>query len=160
MQGATVNLASSAGWESSDGPLKASFEVEIPNFATRAGRRLILPVGIFHANQSNPFFPARRVHPVYFSYSQETHEEVKLELPPGMQVESLPPAKKADQKAVYYDSSMIKEGNTLRFTRTLRLSGYLFDVQQYPVLKVFYDRVLAGDSEQVTLVTQAESASK
>ncbi len=160
VQGATVNLASSAGWESSDGPLKASFEVEIPNFATRAGRRLILPVGIFHANQSNPFFPARRVHPVYFSYSQETHEEVKLELPPGMQVESLPPAKKADQKAVYYDSSMIKEGNTLRFTRTLRLSGYLFDVQQYPVLKVFYDRVLAGDSEQVTLVTQAESASK
>jgi hypothetical protein len=159
VQGAAVNLVNSEGWESSDGPLKASFEVEIPNFATRAGRRLILPVGIFHANQSNPFFPARRVHPIYFGYSQETHENVKLELPAGMQVESLPPIRKSDQKAAYYEFSAAKDGNSLRLSRTLRLSGYLFEVQQYPAIKAFYDRVLAGDSQQVTLISQAENAS-
>ena len=159
VQGAGVNLVNSEGWESSDGPLKASFEVEIPNFATRAGRRLIVPVGIFHTNQSNPFFPARRVHPIYFSYPQETHEDVNLELPAGMQVESLPPLRKSDQKAVYYEFSAAKDGNSLRLSRTLRLSGYLFEVQQYPNLKAFYDRVLAGDSQQVTLISRAENAS-
>jgi hypothetical protein len=36
-QGATVNLVSAEGWESSEGPVKASFEVEVPNFdASRA----------------------------------------------------------------------------------------------------------------------------
>jgi hypothetical protein len=80
-QEATVSLTSMEGWEDSDAPLRASFEVEIPNFAMRAGRRLVVPVGIFHSNQTNPFFSARRVHPIYFSHSQEIHEDVKLELP-------------------------------------------------------------------------------
>jgi hypothetical protein len=159
-QGATVNLVSTEGWESSEGPVKASFEVEVPNFATQAGRRVVLPVGVLHANQSNPFFPARRVHPIYFGYPQETHEDVKLELPAGMQVESMPPARKSDQKAVYYEFSSAKEGNTLRLSRTLRFSGYLFERQQYPALKAFYDRVLAGDSQQATLVPRAENAPK
>ena len=159
MQGASVNLTSVEGWENSEEPLKASFDVEIPNFATRAGRRLLLPVGIFHSNQSNPFFPARRVHPIDFGYSQETHEEIKLELPAGMQIESLPGPRKADQKAVYYELSTVKDGNSLRLSRTLRFSGYLFEVQQYPVLKAFYDRVLAGDSQQVTLISRAENVS-
>jgi Domain of Unknown Function with PDB structure (DUF3857) len=159
-QEATVNLTSMEGWEDSEAPLKASFEVEIPNFAMRAGRRLLVPVGIFHSNQSNPFFSARRVHPIYFSHAQETHEDVKLELPAGMRVESLPAPLKADQKAAYYERSTAKDGNGLRLSRTLRLSGYLFEVKQYPSLKAFHDRMLTCDSQQITLVSRTENAPK
>ncbi len=157
-QGATVKLLSAEGWESPEGPLKAEFEIDVPNFATPAGRRLLLPLGVFHTNQRNPFLSARRVHAIYFSYPQETYEEVRLELPAGMQAESLPVARKADQGAAYYEFSTEKEGDTLRVTRTWRISSYFVKQQQYPILKGFYERVMTGDSQQATLMRQVEKA--
>jgi hypothetical protein len=77
-----------------------------------------------------------------------------------MKVESLPAPLKADQKAAYYERSTVKEGNGLRLNRTLRLSGHLFEVQQYPYLKAFYDRMLTSDSQQITLVSRVQDASK
>jgi hypothetical protein len=155
--GATVKLLSSEGWESPESPLKAEFEIEVPNFAAEAGRRLVLPLGVFHISQQNPFPSPRRVHPIYFGYPQETYEEVKVELPGGMQVESLPAAKKADQGAAYYEFSAEREGNTLRMKRAWRISSYYVRQQQYPILRGFYEQVLAGDSQQATLVRQVEN---
>jgi Domain of Unknown Function with PDB structure (DUF3857)/Transglutaminase-like superfamily len=157
--GATVNVTEVEGWDTGDTPLKTVFEVEVPNFATRAGKRLVLPLGVFHTTESNPFPSARRVNPIYFSYPQETQEEVAIELSPGMQVESLPSAKKADEKAAYYDLSAVKDGNTIRISRNLRLHAYLFERQQYPVLRAFYSGVLAGDSQQATLLPAPENGS-
>jgi hypothetical protein len=155
---ATVKLVHSEGWESPEGPLKAEFEIEVPSFAAEAGRRLVLPVGVFHINQQNPFPSARRVHPIYFGYPQETYEEVEVELPAGMQAESLPAARIADQGAAYYEFSAKKEGNTLRMTRVLRLSSCLVKQQQYSILRGFYGTVLAGDSQQAIVVRQVENA--
>ena len=157
-QGATVKLLSSDGWESPESPLKAEFEIEVPNFATETGRRLVLPLGVFHTNQRNPFPSPRRVHPIYFGYPQETYEEVKLELPPGMQAESLPAAKKADQGAAYYEFSIEREGSKLQMKRTLRISSSFIKQEQYSILRGFYERVLAGDSQQGTLMRQVEKA--
>ena len=159
-QGATVNLLHTEGWEGSEGPVRASFEVEVPNYATTAGRRLVMPASVFHTNQRNPFVNGRRVNPIYFSYPQEIHEEVKFELPGGMKVEALPAAEKSDQKAVYYESVLTSEGQGLRLSRTIRFSGYLFEKQQYPALQQFYNRVMRGDSEQAILVPATENAGK
>jgi hypothetical protein len=150
-QGATVKLLKSTGWENSEEPLTAEFEIEIANFATAAGRRLVFSVGVFHTNQETPFPSARRVHPIYFGYPQESYEEVKLELPPGMQPESIPDGKRTDQGAAFYEFSIEKEGNTLRIKRVWRLATYFIKQEQYPLLKVFYGRVMSGDSQSATL---------
>jgi hypothetical protein len=156
---ATVNLQAMEGWQYSEGPLKASFEVEIPNFASRVGRRLVLPLGVFHANQRNPFVAAKRTNPIYFSYPQEDREEVKIELPDGMQLESSPTSAKSDQNAVYYELSVSSEGKTLRLNRTIRFNAYLFLQKHYPAIQIFYNRVFAGDSQQITLIPRTEHAS-
>jgi transglutaminase-like putative cysteine protease len=67
-QGATVILLNVEGWEESQGPLKAEFEVEIPNFAILAGKRSILPLSVFHSREKNPFSTTHRTHPIYFGY--------------------------------------------------------------------------------------------
>lgn len=157
---ATVNLLAMEGWQDSETPLKASFEVEIPNFASRAGRRLVLPLGVFHVNQRNPFVTTKRVNPIYFSYPQEDREEVRIELPDGMQLESSPISNRSDQKAAYYEFSASSEGKTLRLSRTMRFSDYLFSQQNYAPIQVFYFRVFAGDSQQMTLIARTEKASK
>lgn len=85
---------------------------------------------------------------------------MKLELPAEMQVESLLAPVKSDQKAAYYERSTVKDGNGLKLSRTLRLSGYLFEAKQYPSLQAFYDRVLNCDSQQITVVARADKAPK
>jgi hypothetical protein len=55
VQGATVKLLKVEGWEDSQVPLSAEFEVDVPNFAVPAGKRLILPLGVFHSHEKNPF---------------------------------------------------------------------------------------------------------
>lgn len=151
VQGATVNLLKVEGWEDSQVPLRAEFEVEVPNFATPAGKRLILPLGVFHSREKNPFSTTRRTHPLYFGYRQEIYEDVNLELPPGIEVESLPGNAKTDQGAAYYEFSSKKDGNVLQIMRTFRISGYLFKRDQFKNMSVFYDRVLEGDAHQATL---------
>ena len=157
---ATANLLAMEGWQDSESPLKASFEVEIPNFASRLGRRLVLPLGVFHTNQRNPFVTKKRTNPIDFSYPQEDREEVRIELPDGMQLESSPVSNTSDQKAAYYEFSVSSEGKTLRLSRTMRFSDYLFSQQNYVPIQVFYNRVFAGDSQQITLIPRTEKASK
>jgi len=159
-QGATVNLVASEGWQTSEGPLKASFEVEVLNFASQAGRRLVLPLGIFHTNQRNPFITAKRINPIDFSYPREDRENIKLELPEGMRLESTPISNRSDQKAAYYEFSASADNKTLYMSRTMRFSSHFFMQQQYPAIQVFYNRVFEGDSQQITIVPRTENAPK
>jgi hypothetical protein len=158
MQGATVKLVKVEGWEDSGVPLRAEFEVDVPNFAVAAGRRLILPLGVLHAHEKNPLSTPRRTHPVYFGHPHESYEEVRIELPPGIEVESLPASTKADQGAVYYELSPKKEGNAIEIMRTMRISGSLYSLDQYSKLSSFYDHVLEGDGRQAALrVAEAQN---
>jgi transglutaminase-like putative cysteine protease len=152
VQDATVKLLKVEGWEDSQVPLRAEFEVEVPNFAVPAGKRLILPLGVFHSREKNPFATPRRSYPIYFGYPHESYEQVIIELPPGIQVESVPGDTRADEGAFYYVSSSKKDGNLLETTRTFRVSGYLYTIDQYKKVSQFYDRVLEGDAHQATLV--------
>ncbi len=158
MQGATVKLVKVEGWEDSGVPLRAEFEVDIPNFAVPVGKRLILPVGVLHAHEKNPLATPRRTHSVYFGYPHESYEEVRMEMPAGIEVESLPTDTKTDQGAVYYEFSSKKEGNTIQMMRTFRISGSLYPLAQYSKLSSFYDHVLEGDGRQAALrVAEAQN---
>jgi hypothetical protein len=151
VQGATVKLLKVEGLDDLQMPLRAEFEVDVPNFAVPAGKRLLLPVGVFHAHEKNPFSSPNRTYPIYFGYPHESYEEVRIELPTGIDVESLPADTKADQGAFYYESSAKKDGNLLQLLRTFRVSGYFFVQGQHKNVSQFYSRVLEGDSQQAAL---------
>jgi transglutaminase-like putative cysteine protease len=150
-QGATVKLRKVEGWENPEVPLRAEWDIEVPNFATAAGKRWILPVGVFHAREKNPFSSPRRTHPIYFGYPRETYEQVRVELPAGIEVESLPGNEALDRGAAYYAHSSKKDGAAIQFERTLRISSYLFKLDDYKSLSGFYGRVVDGDGQQVAL---------
>ncbi len=88
---------------------------------------------------------------MYFEYPWETYEDVKVELPPGMQMESLPGASKVDRGATIYQSTAEKQGNVLQLKRTLKMAAYYVAAERYPVLRQFYEQVRAGDEQQVVL---------
>ncbi len=154
MQGATAKLVDVQGWEASEQPLKATFQIDIPNFATQTGKRLILPLSVFHENHELLFATSRRTQLIYFDHPAERHEVVKILLPPEIRAETLPGGNKLEIGAVSYERTVKNEGNTLVTTRKQILGGYAFKKEAYLPLRDFYGRVQAADAEQITLTRQ------
>ena len=61
-----IDLMNKPEWKSSSVPLVAEFDLKVPGWASQAGRRALLPVGIFSANEKHVFDHAERVHPGLF----------------------------------------------------------------------------------------------
>ena len=157
---ATVKVLSVEGWEKTGEPLKIEYEIEVPGYATPAGQRLVLPLGALHTMDKNPFSSSRRTHQVYFEFPTETFEEIAIEVPPDMQAEGLPVNEKVDAGAVTYQLTARSDGNVLRITRSRRIGAYNISVGQYPILRKYFESVLAEDSRQVTMRKAGASAAK
>ena len=61
-----VELTNKPEWNSSAPSLVAEFSLKVPGWASGAGRRALLPVGLFSATEKHLFDHTNRVHPIYF----------------------------------------------------------------------------------------------
>lgn len=119
--GSEVELTNKPDWTSSETPLVAEFDLKIPGWASGAGRRVVIPAAIFTAAEKGMFEHTNRVHPVYFEYPHQKIDDVSVELPPGWQVSSVPPAQQADGKVVDYNLKVEQAPGTLRLSRKLTI---------------------------------------
>ena len=149
--GSSVKLLSAEGWQVADAPLKAEYEILIPNFATRTGKRLVVPMDIFHTTARSSLTSASRVNPVYFDYPFESYEEITLDLPLGFELESLPSPQSIQREAGQYEFMGEVRGDTIHLQRSFKQSGYYFPVASYAALRSFYNLVRASDEQQITL---------
>lgn len=146
-----VELTSKPDWRSSDSSLIAEYKLKIPGWVSGAGRRALLPVGIFCATEKNVFDHTERVHPIYFEFPSEKIDEVTIKLPLGWQVSSLPTAQDKDLKGVRYVLKAQTDKDTVHLNRQLSLDLMLLDSKYYPTLRNFFQLVRTGDEEQVVL---------
>jgi hypothetical protein len=156
--GIEVKLTNSPVWDSSDPTLVAEYDLTVPGWAAPAGRRALLPVGLFGGGETHTFEHATRVHPIYFSFPYQHVDDVTIELPAGWQVTSAPRARSADLKAVAYDIETLTGIQSLHLKRRLTINLALTDVKSYDALRGFFQTVKTGDEEQVVLTPGAASA--
>jgi hypothetical protein len=118
--------------------------------ATGAGKRWLIPVHIFQVN-AKPVFPAsERVNPVYLWYRSREIDEVHITLPAALEVESLPPndSVKLDY-ALYATVQKQESANTIMARRDVVMGGIAFPPNIYKEIKGFYDKVKAGDDQEM-----------
>ena len=154
-----AELTNKPDWSNSSTPLVAEFNLKIPGWASSAGRRALLPVGIFSASEKHVFDHTERVHPIYFDYPSEKVDDVTITLPEGWQVSSLPPAQDEDGKAVAYMIKAENDKQTLRLARKLRIDLILLEVKYYATLRDFFQMVRKGDEQQIVLQPGAARSS-
>ena len=154
-----IDLSNKPDWGSSSTPLVAEYKIKIPGWVSGAGRRAMLPVGIFSASEKRVFEHTQRVHPIYFEYPFEKMDDVTIALPVGWQVSSLPPAKSQDGKVVLYSLKAENDKNTIHLSRKLKVDLLLLEPKYYPALRNFFQVVRTGDEEQVVLQPVGASAS-
>jgi hypothetical protein len=151
--GAAVSCDSPQGLDDLNGPISATFTIEIPGFAASTGKRLLFPSSIFQVNNRQYFNSPERKEPVYFRYPYRTSDVVDVSLPPAMRVESLPQNQPVKTDFAFYQAVRNVKENTLSFRREFAIAGFIFAKSYYPALRTFYQGVKAGDGEQIVLST-------
>jgi Domain of Unknown Function with PDB structure (DUF3857) len=154
-----LDLTNQPDWKTPSQPLVAEFNLKIPGWVSGAGRRALLPVGIFSASEKHVFEHANRVHPLYFEYPFEEVDDLNIDLPLGWQVQTVPAPKKQDAHVVVYDLSVEKDASSIHLTRKLTVDLLLLESKYYSALRNFFQVVRTGDEEQIVLQPGAASAS-
>jgi Domain of Unknown Function with PDB structure (DUF3857)/Domain of Unknown Function with PDB structure (DUF3858) len=157
---AQVELKNKPEWNSSDDKLVAEFDVDIPGWCSSAGKRALVPLGIFSGAQRHTFEHADRKYAIYFTYLFQTEDHSKITIPAGWKVDSLPKEVHIDAKAAEFRIAVTGKDNTLDVTRTFRSDLLLLQASFYPNLRTFYQQVRSGDEAQAVLLPGASSASR
>jgi hypothetical protein len=157
--GTELDLTNQPDWKSSSLPLVAEFDLKIPGWVSGAGRRALLPVGIFSATEKHIFEHAARVHPVYIEFPFEKADDVTVDLPLGWQVQSLPQPQNQDGHVVTYELKAEKGANSLHLTRKVTVDFLLMETKYYSALRSFFEVMRTGDEEQIVLQPGTANAS-
>jgi hypothetical protein len=154
-----AELTNQPDWSGSETPLVAQFDVKIPGWASNAGKRVLIPAGVFTGAEKHTFEQSNRVHPIYAEYPYEKSDDVTIELPPGWQVSSIPSEQVKGNHIVAYDLKVENGKSMLHLTRRLTVDFLILESKSYPALRNFFDAVKNGDEEQIVLQPGTTSAS-
>jgi hypothetical protein len=157
--GIDVELTNKPEWNSSAPSLVAEFDLKIPGWASAAGKRVLLPVGIFSAPEKHVFDHANREYAIYFEFPSQRADDITIELPPGWQVASLPQGQNQDGHVVAYTLKAENEHGTVHLVRTLNVDFLLLEKKYYTALRSFFQQVRTNDEEQIVLQPGSTSAS-
>jgi Domain of Unknown Function with PDB structure (DUF3857) len=157
--GCDVDLTNQPDWKSSSSPLIAEFTLKVPGWISGAGKRALLPVGLFSAAEKRMFDHAERVNPVYFQFPFQRSDDISIDFPLGWQIGTLPKTQKLDAKAITYSLDFGNDKGTLHLNRLLNVDVILVPVANYSALRTIFQIVRTGDEEQVILQPGGSTAS-
>lgn len=146
-----VELTNQPEWKSSSPSMVADFTLKVPGWVSGAGRRALLPVGLFSSPEKHLFDHTSREHPIYFSYPFERIDDISIDLPLGWQISSLPKPQKEDGHIITYSLESTNDKGTLHLNRTLNVDVLLLEAKYYPALRNFFQVVRTADEQQVVL---------
>jgi hypothetical protein len=158
--GAIIKITKSEGWETSDGPLTATFSVDMPGYASAAGKRFLVPAYLFQAKQMDAFKHVDRKYPVYFPYAFGEVDRVNIKIPEGYTLENTPQAQTVRIGYAGYQNLAQFDGKQLVTQRILQVNGIFFKLELYPEVKDFFGKVQAGDEQQAVLIGGSINAQK
>jgi hypothetical protein len=148
-----VKLTNQPEWKSSSPTLVAEYDVKVPGWAASAGRRQLIPVGLFSEPEKHTFEHADRVFPIYFHFPLQVQDDIVVDLPLGLQVSSLPPAQDTGPgKLVEYALAAESKSGALHWNRHLSVVILMMQSKYYPALRDFFQKVRTGDEQQIVLL--------
>ncbi len=144
-------------------PLTYEYRIKVPNYAQRAGRRLLLQPNVFEFGAKPVFSSDTREYNIFFPYALSTTDDIRIELPQGFDLESADsPAGVADPERVgslTISMSVERPTNVLVYKRNYHFGRgglTLFPVAAYPAVKQLFDSFNVANSHQLSLAQARE----
>jgi hypothetical protein len=152
-----VELTNQPDWKSST-PLVAEYSLKVTGWISGAGRRALLPVGLFSAPEKHLFDHANRVHPIYFEFPFQRSDDISIDLPLGWQISTVPQIQKVDAGLIAYTLDAKNDSGTLHLNRVLHVDILALPADKYPTLRKIFQVVRTDDEQQVILQPGATTA--
>jgi hypothetical protein len=149
--GVHVKLTNSPDWQGWDTALVAEYDLEIPGWAAPAGRRALLPMGIFGAAEKHSFEHAARVHPLYFEYRYQHVDDLTIDIPASWHLDSVPKPSLVDLTGLAFKEAAENQKDSLHVRRELTLNVSLVEVKHYDAVRQFFQTVRSADEESAVL---------
>ncbi len=153
-----VDLKNKPDWNSSSPALVADYDLKVPGWASAAGRRALIPVGLFSETEKHAFEHTDRVHPIYFTFPYQNVDDVTIEFPQSWQVNSLPPEQNTDAHVCAYLLTAVNTNGTVHLRRQLTVDLVILEAKYYRALRDFLQVVRSGDEQQIVALPGAASA--
>jgi transglutaminase-like putative cysteine protease len=144
-------------------PLIYSYNIRVPGYAQRTGKRLFVQPAFFQYGLKPLFSSATRKYAIYFHYPWSEDDQVDIELPTGYALDNADaPAPFGSGKVSEYKPSLAitSDGKTLVYKRTFFFGGgasVLFPVETYQPMKNYWDQLHKQDSHSIALKQAAAS---
>jgi hypothetical protein len=149
--GAEVNLVNKPDWDGSSPAMVGEFTIRVQGWATNAGRRELLPMGLFSGGEKHVFEHANRTYALYFQHAYTKTDDVTIALPEGWKIGNLPPPIDENQKLIGYASKAEDVRGIIHISRSLRLDLFGVPVSYYTALRNFFQFVRSNDERQIIL---------
>jgi hypothetical protein len=130
-----------------------TIEVSIPNAAQVAGDFMYLPCNIWSTFTENIFKLKERNYPVNIPYPFQEQFILKLKLPEGYAVESLPSTLNnalPGNGGSFFFATTTNDG-LLQFSGRFNITKLQYAPEEYPALKELFDQLIAKYGEQIVL---------
>jgi hypothetical protein len=122
------------------------------SLGTATGKRIFLPAVFFEAGAKPLFAKSKRENVVDLRYPYTVIDQLTLELPAGMSVESVPePASIPFSTFAAYGAKFVAKGNVYGYGRQMMLGVPFFKAEAYSDLRGFFQKTSAEDQSQVVL---------
>ena len=151
--GINVTLTNTPDWSHADEPLVAEYDLKVSGWASAAGQRQLVRVALFGNEDDRAFAHAMRTQPIYFEFPYEHADDIRIEMPAGRHIDSLPRGSSTTDniERLSYTLAVENEGGVLHLSRQISVHVLLLKVSYYDGLRQFFQAVRNGDEQQVVI---------
>ncbi len=150
-----ITHASVVNLNQTDLPFGFNYSFEAANYAKNAGNLLLIRPRVIGSKSSSLLETKEpRNFPVEFDGPVEDTDTFEITLPPGYEVDDLPPPVDVDFSFASYHSKSAVSGNVIRYDRTFEVKELSVPVSKAEELKKFY-RIIASDERNTAVLKPA-----
>jgi len=134
-------------------PLKSNYSVKITEVADVIGDMIIFkPLNVYTSSE-NPFKEETRKYPINFIYPYKQTYIMNYQIPEGYDVEEMPANIQfvTPDKSASFLFNMAKNGNIIRVTCKKTIAKTLYMPDEYPMLRDFFNQIIAKQNEKIIL---------
>jgi hypothetical protein len=140
-----ITKATVVNLQQTDQPFGFNYAFEADNYAKTAGNLLLMRPRVLGSKSSGILETKEpRKFPIEFDGPVRDVDQFEITLPPGYEVEELPPPVDADFSFASYHSKTESKGNVVGYTRTFEVKELSVPVSKAEELKKFY-RIILND---------------
>jgi len=150
-----ITKASVLNLNLTDLPFGYQYSLVAENYAKNAGNLLLVRPRVLGTKSSDLLETKEpRKYPVEFDGPSRDTDTFEIALPPGYEVDDLPPPVDADYGFASYHSKTEVTGSMLKYTRTFEVKELSVPLNKVEELKKLY-RIIAGDERNTAVLKPA-----